>query len=240
MVKPANEPYEKWTLALPSVPPPSTLYVLDPIGVGTPFVESLTSYIARLAEAHCVFPGILMRKLIVPFAESHPVGEGRSTAMEIRDGKTTGAFNATYGTAVSAINALECLTKLQGLRALTLVAWSEVFSPFKLTRTTRAWCPHCLEMWRTTGQIIYEPLLWTIQAVKVCSQHDCLLQTQCPECRRNFPWLTWRSRPGHCGHCHRYLGTHVVAQEEEEKERKWLRWCAEEVGALLALVPALP
>lgn len=32
----------------------------------------------------------------------------------------------------------------------------------------------------------------------------------------------------------------MVTQEENEKELKWLRWCTEEVGALLALAPTLP
>src|SRR5260370_32199316 len=67
----ANPLYEQWQLTLPSLPAPSVLYALAPVGSGTPLVESMTSYIARLAEAHCVFPGVLMRHLVVPFAESH-------------------------------------------------------------------------------------------------------------------------------------------------------------------------
>jgi hypothetical protein len=239
MEKPASELYEEWTLSLPSMPSLSTLYPLNPIGIGTPLVESLTSYIARVALAHYVFPGVLMRHVIVPFAESHPVGKGRSTAMHIRDGKSTGAFNATHWTALKAVNALECLTKFRGLHALTMVTWAEVFSPFKLMRTTRAWCPRCLEAWRTTGQTIYEPLLWTVQAVKVCSQHDCLLETHCPTCSRTSPWLTWRSRPGYCTRCQQWLGMDVVAQAGNEREMTWVHWCAGEVGALLALAPTL-
>jgi hypothetical protein len=240
MVKPANEPYEEWALALPPMPLPSTLYALDPIGVGTPFVESLTSYIARLAEAHCVFPGIFMRKVIVPFAESHPTGDGRSTTLHLRDGKATGALNANQQTAMNAVNALESLTRLRGLCALTMVTWAEVLPLFGLIRTTRAWCPRCLEEWQTMGQVIYEPLVWTVQAVKMCSQHDCPLETQCSACGRASPWLAWRSRPGYCTHCQQWLGTNMVTQEENEKELKWLRWCTQEVGALLALAPTLP
>ena len=39
-----------------SVPP-----TLPPIGLGTGYVEGLTSYICRLAEAHCVSPTNLLR-----------------------------------------------------------------------------------------------------------------------------------------------------------------------------------
>jgi hypothetical protein len=38
----------------------SRLYHLEPIGIGTPFVESLTSYVVRLAEAHSVSPRIVV------------------------------------------------------------------------------------------------------------------------------------------------------------------------------------
>src|SRR5215472_3167550 len=47
-------PCESWDLAIPPVPARSRLYCLAPMGIGTPEVESLTGYIARLAEAHSV------------------------------------------------------------------------------------------------------------------------------------------------------------------------------------------
>ncbi len=159
MDKPANLPYEEWVLTLPPMPQPSTLYALGPIGIGTPYVESLTSYIARLALAHCVFPGVLMRHVIVPFAQRHSTGEGRSATLHLRDGKATGALNANQQTAMNAVKALEGLTKLQRLRALTMATWAEVFPLIGLIRTTRAWCPRCLEESRTGGRIVYEPLL---------------------------------------------------------------------------------
>jgi len=237
MVKLANEPYEEWTMAHSSMLPASILYALDPIGIGTPLVESLTSYIARLALAHCVFPGVLMRKVIVPFAQSH--SQGHSTVMDIRDGKATGAFNSAHQTAIKAVCVLECLTQQHGLRALTMLSWADVFPLFKLIRPTQAWCPCCLQEWRAAGQTIYQPLIWTIQAVKICSQHDCSLETHCHICQRTSPWLAWRSRPGYCPHCEQWHGMNVGTPEGNEKQRAWLHWCTQEVGALLGLVPTL-
>lgn len=52
--------YASWNLESPRLPARSRLFRLEPIGIGTAEVESLTSYIARLAEAHCVSP----RKLL--------------------------------------------------------------------------------------------------------------------------------------------------------------------------------
>ena len=58
--------YDLWSLALPTLPPRSRLYSLAPMGIGTSQVESLTSYVMRLAEAHAVSPGTLIRQEIFP------------------------------------------------------------------------------------------------------------------------------------------------------------------------------
>jgi hypothetical protein len=199
----------------------------------------MTSYVARLAEAHCVFPGVLMRKIIAPFAENHLVGMQGVANMAVQEGKTTGAFNSAHHRARITVNALENLTQQQGLHALTMLPWTEVFPLFGLIRSGRAWCPCCLEAWRTSGRVIYEPLLWTVQAVKICVQHGCQLETRCPKCTKTSYWLTWRGLPGYCPHCHQWLGVNLMRSEENESETIWLQWCTEQIGTLLALVPTL-
>ncbi|PEA52838.1 hypothetical protein CON64_21960 [Bacillus pseudomycoides] len=42
------------------------LYGLKPIGIETPYVESLTSYLIRLSEAHQVYPSSLISYVIAP------------------------------------------------------------------------------------------------------------------------------------------------------------------------------
>ena len=39
--------YELWDLTRPAIPPRSRLYHLEPVGIGTPYVESLTSTARR-------------------------------------------------------------------------------------------------------------------------------------------------------------------------------------------------
>src|SRR5712692_11097040 len=48
------------------MPPRSELYCLAPLGVGTVEVESLTSYIQRLAWAYRVNPRVLVAEVILP------------------------------------------------------------------------------------------------------------------------------------------------------------------------------
>src|SRR5689334_2745960 len=69
------ELYGSWNLELPATPERSKLYYLEPIAIDTPYVEGLVSYICRLAEAHCVSPGVLTQKEILPsFREIYSVG----------------------------------------------------------------------------------------------------------------------------------------------------------------------
>jgi hypothetical protein len=54
--------FEAWDLAVEPVAARSRFYALPPIGLGTPFVESLTGYVVRLAEAHAVSASSLVGK----------------------------------------------------------------------------------------------------------------------------------------------------------------------------------
>ncbi|MBC2684370.1 hypothetical protein HAU06_09565 [Bacillus toyonensis] len=42
----------------------SSLYSIEPIGIGTPYVESLISYIARLAYEHSILPGMIIKHIL--------------------------------------------------------------------------------------------------------------------------------------------------------------------------------
>ena len=50
--------YGAWETVLPVPTRCSYLYSLQPIGIGTPAVESFTGYITRLAAAHAVETGV--------------------------------------------------------------------------------------------------------------------------------------------------------------------------------------
>jgi transcriptional regulator with XRE-family HTH domain len=236
------ERYEQWDLTLPSVPPRSVLFSLEPLGVGTAWVESLTSYIARLASAHVVFPGVLMNKVIEPLVLGRD-----SRTLHISHGKKTQLLNATGLRARLCVQILEALTMRQDLRHLTLLVWSDILCLRGLVRPTRAWCPHCYEEWRSHGETLFDPLLWTIQEVTTCVRHHVPLTGQCPnpECARVQQALCWRSRPGYCAYCQQWLGKRPPDVESgkdssrAEAEQVRHQWVTSNVGALLALSPTL-
>ena len=53
----------------PAIPPRSQLYSLEPMGLGTGMVESLTSYIARLGSAHNFKLSTFVSKLLAPLSK---------------------------------------------------------------------------------------------------------------------------------------------------------------------------
>ena len=70
--------FDSWDYILPVLPPRSRLYALEPIGIGTPFVESLSGYIARLADAHAVSVGDLVGRELSPLASKPLISFGPS------------------------------------------------------------------------------------------------------------------------------------------------------------------
>jgi len=233
--------YEEWDLTPPPIPERSVLFSLEPVGVGTPGVESLTSYIARLASAHAVFPGVLMNKLLKSLAQGN-----HSHLLHISEGKKTNLLNATGLRARLSVQLLEAVTLRSDLRHLTLLPWSDVFCLPGLVRLTKAWCPHCYEGWRESGETIFDPLLWALQEVTACARHHVPFCQQCPNpaCARVQPALCWRSRPGSCAYCQEWLGKPLAAlpgREQTLSEAELLRhqWVSRNRGALLALCPTV-
>ncbi|PYV43710.1 MAG: hypothetical protein DMG09_00235 [Acidobacteria bacterium] len=110
--------YEKWDITPPELPPRSRLYHLEPIGVGTPLVESLTGYVARLAEAHCVSTGTLYRNEIDALTSK---GNIFTCTIERNAGYSTHTINGRGIHAMDFVRALESLTHRRDLHYLTLL-----------------------------------------------------------------------------------------------------------------------
>src|SRR5712691_8530009 len=58
--------YESWDIRPLTIPARTRLVPLEPIGVGTAYVESLTSYTCRLAHVHSITVGKLFNHEIGP------------------------------------------------------------------------------------------------------------------------------------------------------------------------------
>ncbi|MBE8989980.1 TniQ family protein [Nostoc sp. LEGE 12450] len=219
---------EFWNLEKPTIPQRCQLFPLEPIGIGTLYMESLSGYIARLADYHTITAEELILSKIIPL-----MGHKTSSASSIniinhlfgvQDSLTT-ASQTRVNIATTLIQVLEELTQRQDLSCLWPLKWASIFFGFSILRLHQAWCPVCYDTWRTNNRVIYNPLLWLVNTIKECPHHEYQsLIEQCPHCQQEFPPLSRYSRPGYCSICHLWLGglqLNQVVNEETESVDFW-------------------
>lgn len=218
----------------------SLLYHLDPIGIGTPMAERLTSYIARLADAHSVHLTTFVAKAIVPHLDS-PSQTRQPYAYRTSFWAGSAVLNSVTPLTEQLVQILERLTMCQDLRFLTMLPWKAVLPQQQLVRRTQAWCAVCFEEWRAADQVVYEPLLWALREVQRCPVHSCVLQSTCPFCSQTHPPLTPHAQPGYCSSCNRWLGSRSSGETAlhplSQAELQWYQWGESEVGTLIAVAP---
>ncbi len=142
-----SSPLPCWELTPPDLPPRCQLYPLPPRGLHTPLVESLSSYVCRLAHEHHVYPGTLIRYLIAPLIAKPYLVTGRSSSISGFLRLAT-PINGNSIMAQDWVRALTALTLRQDLRQLTLLAWSDALSERGLLQKMRHWCPACYAAWK--------------------------------------------------------------------------------------------
>ena len=244
---------DEWWTDIPSAPfLHSRLYHLEPIGMGSSAVESLTSYVIRLAEAHSLPTRVLVSYEIAPHLKHSYLSRtidhlGRVNTQTLTAfWRQTQPINGLTSWTEDWVQALEYLTNRKDLRFLTMLTWKNVFSPLGLLRRTQAWCPVCYDEWREAKKILYQPLLWALQSIRSCSQHEIPLQEVCPyeKCRYALPFLSAQIQVGYCPKCHRWLGgpsqRDYSALSSHEENALWQeRQIKLEIGELLAKAPSL-
>ena len=119
------------------IPKRSRLYFLEPIGVGTPYTESLSSYLTRLAQEHCVTPKKLIMGEIAPLImvnnyRSEMLSKNVSTIFGNSDAKP--AINGMRDMTSSLVDALENLTLRQDLKFLSCLTWKGIIKQRGLFR----------------------------------------------------------------------------------------------------------
>jgi AraC-like DNA-binding protein len=224
-------------LELPTIPSRSRLYSIEPIGLGTAEVESLTSYLTRLANVHRVSVNKLAQmEFAAVLNKSEPYAFARF------DTKTLNGINGWTGLT---IEALEILTERNDFCFLTMYPWRHALAHIKLLRYHLAWCPVCYNEWWQSDQAIYHPLLWSLDVVQICLRHQQPLSHHCPhpDCRKSLPLLLNKGKLGYCPSCQRRFGDGPVAAPEnvwDESEWQWHIWITTQLGELLMATPNLP
>src|ERR1017187_966269 len=140
--------YGVWEAKVVELPERSRFYSLSPVGIGTPQVESLSGYIARIAEAHVLSVGDMVVRRSMSWASTRVCK--RMTSYVRRPGEqvfhaTAYAINGVSARALKWTRILEGLTCCRHLDALTLLPLRDILSDMYLFKRRRAWCPQCYE-----------------------------------------------------------------------------------------------
>ena len=222
----------------PSLLPFTQLYPLAPIGIGSAQVESLGSYVARLAWEHSVAPEALVRHIL---GFNHAQSIRRTSVNSVSRHLGVDYFAGMSSSTQRRVDVLETVTGQSNLAALTALRLGKTLSAFSILRYYAAWCPVCL----TDDIVPYGRLLWEFECVDACPVHDLNLVTRCPRCRSSFGAFVWRGRPGFCPYCRipvsplrRYKGAKVDILQDAEKRLAWARSVGELITFLASRTPS--
>lgn len=199
-----------------AVPPRSTLARLVPVGLDSPYRESLSSYVLRLAHAHHLSPHILCKEIIFPvaFADGKDVPRSYIGVRELR------RLNGAGVGAQSWVDAVAKITGQSSLRELTLVPYASVLSPYGLLANRAKWCPLCVAE-DTSSYGGYSQLLWEFADVAACPRHGVRLHDTC-ECgeHENVGPYAIKRLPNICASCGKPKTAHqTFPASREEIER---------------------
>lgn len=189
------------------LPERSRLYYLQPIAIGTPLCESLTSYLQRLSASHSMSVTSFIKELLSPSIEKDYINKDVIRGCS-RFLQRACVINGMEILSQDCLGALESLTLITNLSCLTMQRWSEVLISKNICRSYKAWCTCCLNEWKKNNFPIYEPLLWSLTEVQACPIHKTPLRENCPnlKCKKLIPILSSFSLVGYCSHCGQWLG----------------------------------
>src|SRR6266567_53812 len=240
---PFSEQFEEWTLDDHApFPARSELYYLKPAGLGTSFIESLSSYIARLAGRHCLTTRSLIIQKFFTSLEKPYLSEQKRHDSITAFWKDASTLNGANILTAEWVQVTEKLTLYPDLHLLTMLPWADVLSPKGLVRHSQAWCPFCYEEWNRGKAVVYNPLIWSLEMVSICPLHNIPLHRQCPyeDCNRLIPMLAPRSRVGYCPHCGRWLGRSYTGEAIsaatflDRDDEEWQQWVVAKVAELIS------
>jgi|GEM_PF-3221588 len=182
-------------LAVPSIPLRSTLISLEPFGKKTNQVESLWSYLHRVADAHSVRFFDLFVKV---FAE-HAIQLFGRTYANYWNGRSKYLIVSMNGAGVGQRVALLAnkLTGRTDLLELTLADIGNIAGLTIRSRGSQAWCPLCF----AEDEVPYARLAWSIDGVTHCARHRVRLESQCPSCDYRSQTFSSRSDVFRCVGC---------------------------------------
>lgn len=208
-------------------PPRSKLYSLAPEGLGSPWVESLTSYVNRLAWTYRVGPRVLVAQEVASCLNRSYHFQSSVDLLAAFCRSEAISINGAGESALDWADTLGRLTMQEELLDLTASSWAGEVPAKGFLRASPAWCPSCYLSWQMNGLPVYQPLLWMLQAVTICTLHCRRLEERCPQCQKTQSVIGAAFRPGFCTQCVAWLGAPSSAEIDaalDHETRDWQQW----------------
>ncbi|MFO1444579.1 TniQ family protein [Bacillus sp. Bva_UNVM-123] len=207
-------------------PERSVFYSISPVTVEK---ESLTGYISRL----CLYHNIKVSDFF-KYALDLTI---RASGVEFdNENKVVDPYLINgYGQLnVEIIERIINLTEIQTLPLLTLQPLSQSLKLKFTLKTTKSWCPVCLEEGKKSG-LVYEKLIWAFNCINYCPIHDVKLENQCTNCDNYQPVLSPNSIPGYCHHCGMWLGIkdYQIQLLGDRGQITWQSWIYNNINELI-------
>lgn len=134
------------------------------------------------------------------------------------------------------VSRTEQLTQSTGLAASTTLGFASFTTFNGLLRRDLAWSPQFLE----ESECQYLPLVWSLEAVRVCPASGKALVSRCPRCREQMNTLSSGSIVGHCYRCGASLAEQRASSIRSDPVSRGIRnmdyemWIAQEVASFVS------
>ena len=216
------------------------LYGRHPAALGTGFVESLSSFVARLCVARSVSVVDVFDFLVRPLVPGGFLNPRGYLSFYLSHDSV--ALDGVGSRTRHFVAAFEQLTDCPDLHLHTFLPWRLLFHSRSslVSRSGKRWCPRCFADWRERRLELWEPLLWRVPAVRWCPVHDVPLADRCPACGRVQRAVSQSVPIGYCERCGldfacaQWSGGSAVCPAEYDTPESWDRWTAIAVFQMLA------
>ncbi|PEX11644.1 hypothetical protein CN451_08210 [Priestia megaterium] len=148
----------------------SYYYTLQPLGIGTLYVESLTSYVRRLSLHHNVRIQHLLNDIMKSYQNDKSV-----VKCHYKYGINLNGNSYTVKCLVEALSQKVCNSQMRFLTLLHLKN-KPIHAGMK---RTEVWCTECYREMQLNHEELYEPLIWYLIYIEVCPKHNTPLVECC-------------------------------------------------------------
>lgn len=186
-------------------------------GSGTAEVEGLSSYLCRLAIAHDVSVGVLMRNCYDWFYRRN--GEPLPLPNLTRNPGSLAQYVRPNDLTRSLLEVLTAASGQPNLRSGTFMCFDGSLQRcMKTFHRSMRWCPACLAEAEQVGTEPYLKLYWSLAAFTHCTLHGVPLEHLCPHCQVRQDGFGERSSCARCAGCE---GPLTVAASSSPPPDSW-------------------